>query len=60
MTMHDINLALRYSDTFILLKDGCIHGAGGREVINPDTIREVYGMDAELVEAGGFPLVVPV
>ncbi len=60
MTMHDINLALRYSDSFILLKDGCIHGAGGREIITPDAIREVYKMESQIVEAGGFPLVVPV
>lgn len=60
MTMHDINLALRYSDSFILLKDGCIHAAGGREVISPITIKEVYNMESQLVEAGGFPLVVPV
>ncbi len=60
MTMHDINLALRYSDSFILLKDGCIHAAGGREVISPKSILEVYAMEAAVVEAGGFPMVVPV
>jgi iron complex transport system ATP-binding protein len=60
MTMHDINLALRYSDSFILLKDGCIYAAGGREVISPNTIQKVYSMEAEVVEAGGFPMVVPV
>lgn len=60
MTMHDINLALRYADSFIMLKEGRIHAAGGREVITPETIREVYNMEAEILEAGGFPLMVPV
>ncbi len=60
MTMHDINLALRYSDKFLLLKDGRILAAGGREIIDPEAIRAVYGMEARVVEAGGYPLVVPV
>ncbi|MBI9108439.1 MAG: ABC transporter ATP-binding protein [Spirochaetales bacterium] len=60
MTMHDINLALRYSDKFILLKDGCIYAAGGRSIITPENIEEVYNMEVKVVEAGGYPIVVPV
>lgn len=60
ITMHDINLALRYSDKFILLKDGYIHAAGGREIITPEIIKSVYNMDAEITEACGQPVVIPV
>ena len=60
MSMHDINLALRYSDKFLLLKDGHIHAAGGREIISPAALREVYAMDAQVVEAGGHPTVIPI
>ena len=59
MTLHDINLAARYCDKFILLKDGRICAAGDRGIITPENIREVYGMDAQVVEAGGYPVVVP-
>ncbi|MFW6207637.1 MAG: ABC transporter ATP-binding protein [Spirochaetota bacterium] len=59
MTMHDINLALRYSDKFLLLKAGRIWAAGGREVISPAAIRAVYNMDAHIVEAKGHTLVIP-
>ncbi len=59
MTMHDINLALRYSDKFLLLKGGAIHAAGGREVITPETIGSVYRMDVHVTEACGYPLVIP-
>ncbi|PKL29356.1 MAG: iron ABC transporter ATP-binding protein [Spirochaetae bacterium HGW-Spirochaetae-2] len=59
MTMHDINLAIRYSDKFLLLKDGCICSAGDRSIITPENIREVYDMPVSVVEAGGYPLVVP-
>lgn len=59
MTMHDINLALRYSDKFLLLKEGRIWAAGGREIISPAAIRAVYNMDAHIVEAEGHTLVIP-
>jgi iron complex transport system ATP-binding protein len=60
MSMHDINLALRYSDKFLLLKEGRICAAGGREIISPAAIREVYAMEAQVVDAGGHPTVIPI
>jgi len=60
MTMHDINLALRYADKFLLLKDGYISAVGDRSVITPEKIQEVYDMQVRVVEAGGYPLVVPI
>ncbi len=60
MTMHDINLALRYSDKFVLLKDGLIYAAGDRSIIIPENMAEVYGLDVMVVDAGGYPVVVPV
>ena len=59
MTMHDINLAMRYSDKFLLLKDGCICAAGNRSIITPENIKKVYDMEVKVVEAAGYPLVVP-
>ena len=60
MTMHDINLALRYSDKFLLLKDGCVYAAGDRTIITKESIKAVYEMEVNVVEAGGYPLAVPV
>lgn len=59
MTMHDINLAIHYADRFVFLRTGEIIAHGGVEVITPELIREVYGMDAELVQHRGLPMVVP-
>jgi len=59
MTLHDINLAIRYSDQFILMKKGRIHAAGGREIITPSNIREVYEMDVLVEEVAGTPVVLP-
>ena len=50
VALHDINLALRYSDRVIVMKDGVIYKEGTpEEVITPKTISEVYGVDAEIV-----------
>jgi iron complex transport system ATP-binding protein len=60
MTMHDLNLALRYSDRFILLKDGTVYAAGGREIMTPANIEAVYGLPVLVQSIEGLPVVVPV
>jgi len=59
MTVHDINLALRYSDRFLILKGGKVLASGGREAVTPETIREAYGLEVAVSRAGGYPVVVP-
>lgn len=59
MTMHDLNMALRYADRFILLKDGVIHAAGGPEVVTPESIGAVYGVPVTVERYNGFSVVVP-
>ncbi len=59
VVMHDINLALRYSDKFIILKEGHVFAAGGREVITPETIKEVYGVEVYIKNFEGIPVVIP-
>ena len=59
MTMHDINLAVHYSDKLLFLKDGKILAYGGMEIVTEDLIREVYGIESEIVYHKGVPLVVP-
>lgn len=60
LAVHDLNLALRYSERFILLKEGRIFAAGGREIINETTIGAVYDIDVRVIEVEGYPVVVPV
>ena len=59
LTMHDLNLAIRYSDRFILLKGGSIFAAGGVDVITPETIEEVYGIPVYVETFRGQPMVIP-
>lgn len=57
--MHDINLSLRYCDSFLFLKAGTVDAVGGMEVVTAEQVKRVYGMDCEIVEHRGRRLVVP-
>jgi iron complex transport system ATP-binding protein len=59
VSIHDLNLALRFADRFILLKDGLIFAAGGAEVITSENIRIVYGVSVDLVPHNGHWIVIP-
>lgn len=60
MAMHDINLAARFCDRLILLKCGAIHALGSpSEVLTPQNIRDVYGINAVVSWHGGSPYVIP-
>lgn len=51
MVVHDLNMAMRYSDQVILLKSGEIEAAGlPREVLNHDHIQSVYGVRTKIIE----------
>lgn len=59
LVTHDLNSAFRFADTFILLKEGRILAAGGRDAITPEVIQEAFHIDVELGEVGGVSVVVP-
>ena len=56
---HDLNSALRFADSFILLKKGSLHTAGPREIITAKVIEEVFKLKCVLAEVAGFPVMVP-
>ncbi len=58
VVMHDLNLTLRFSDKFILLKDGKIFSEGDSKVINTRNIREVFDVNAYVDNYHGIPIVV--
>lgn len=59
MTIHDLNLAVRYSDKFIMMHAGRIFAAGGHEIITPENIRSAYHIDAFIENINGIPIVIP-
>lgn len=57
--IHDLNLAIRYCDRFLFLKDSRVFSYGGSEVMTPENIEEVYKMHVHIIEYMGIPVVVP-
>lgn len=59
---HDVNLAARYCERLVLLREGAIAADGEpRDVLRPGPLRDVYGVEVEIrVEpTTGRPFVVP-
>lgn len=51
VALHDLNLAIRYSDRVIVLNDSHVYDIGTPEaVITSKMIRDVYGVDADILE----------
>jgi iron complex transport system ATP-binding protein len=60
MAMHDLNLASRFSDRIVMLKQGKIYTAGEpEEVFNSENIKEVYGVETAIHNHSGRPYVIP-
>ena len=59
VVLHDLNLAVRYCDRFLFLKDAKVFAYGGREVMTSDNIEEVYRMHVHIIDYMGIPVVVP-
>lgn len=57
--LHDINLALRYCDKFLLLNNGEVYAHGGHDVITADAVFAVYGIHVEIINHKGVPVVIP-
>ncbi|GJQ22532.1 MAG: ABC transporter ATP-binding protein [Planctomycetia bacterium] len=59
VVLHDVNVAMRYADRFLFFKNGQLYAGGGKEIINTETIREVYRIDAVVGEVRGMSFVIP-
>jgi iron complex transport system ATP-binding protein len=55
--LHDLNQALYFGDKFFMMKDGVVKYAGGREVITPETVKDIFDVDVQLREIDGQTVV---
>ncbi|MBQ7405859.1 MAG: ABC transporter ATP-binding protein, partial [Candidatus Methanomethylophilaceae archaeon] len=61
VALHDMNLALNYTDRVIMLKNGRIHAHGPpEETITEENIREVYGVESRIVETEVGRYILPI
>ena len=59
LVLHDLNLAIRYCDRFLFLKDSAVFACGGPEIMTPHTIEAVYDMHVHIMDSVGIPVIVP-
>ncbi len=59
VSLHDLNLALRFADQFLFLRDGTIHSFSGREGLSCGVIRDVYEVEVIMADMDGHSVVIP-
>lgn len=59
IVIHDLNLAMRYCDRFLFVKDSLVYAYGGYDVMNEHIISTVYGMEVAITETYGIKVIVP-
>lgn len=62
MVSHDLGAAARYADTLVAMQAGRIVASGSpRKIVTPALVRQLYGIDADIINApgDGAPVVVP-
>jgi len=59
VALHDLNLALRFADRFVLIKEKRIFAAGGVEVMTPENIEAVYAVPVVMTSHNGNRFVIP-
>ncbi|RVU15668.1 ABC transporter ATP-binding protein [Methylobacterium oryzihabitans] len=53
--LHDVNFASCYSDLIVAMRDGKVVAVGPPdEIVTPAVLREVYGIDVEVVTVRGY------
>ncbi|MFF4470239.1 ABC transporter ATP-binding protein [Streptomyces sp. NPDC001599] len=63
MVLHDLNLAARYSDNLVVMREGAILAQGHpRDVITAGLLHEAFGLRAKVIDdpVGDRPLIVPI
>lgn len=59
MTMHDLNMAFRFSDTYLFMKQGKVFCCGRNEDLTPEVVQAVYGVPVDILRHRRQIVVVP-
>jgi iron complex transport system ATP-binding protein len=49
VVIHDLNLALRYCNKFLFVKEGEVYDYGDESVVTEKALLDVYGINASLI-----------
>lgn len=59
VAIHDLNLALRYAERFVLLKDGRIISIGDESVISEQNLKILYDVNIQKINSSGQSYIFP-
>jgi iron complex transport system ATP-binding protein len=59
VAIHDLNIAMRFADRFVFLKDQRIHAVATKDDLDSELIWQVYGVKVALRQFEGHTIVVP-
>ena len=59
VTMHDINLALQYCNTAIMLSNGSLFASGGKEIFTKENIDSLFGTTVKIVSQDNQTFIIP-
>ena len=59
VVIHDLNLAMRYCDKFMFLKNGKIFACGGQEIMTKECLEAVYEMSFDVLDYNGTKISIP-
>ena len=57
LVIHDLNLALRFCDSFLLMRKGRVYRWGGKEILDRQGLSDVYRVNAQPVEINGQTII---
>ncbi len=61
ISIHDLNLAARYSDKVIMMKEGMIYAVGEPlTVLTPENIKAVYDVEVIVIQESNIPCIIPI
>lgn len=59
MVIHDVNLALRFCDRFVLMRNGAFVAQGGIEAVTDEALSETYDMPMRIAEIDNVKVTIP-
>lgn len=63
MVLHDLNLAARYADELVAMKEGRVHATGApQQIVTAQLVEEVFGLPNQITidPVSGKPMVTPI
>ena len=56
-SLHDLNQALAMGDRFFFMKDGMVKYTGGREIVTPEVIEDIFDVRVRILEIDNQPVI---